>query len=101
MFVPYTLTYVGVRCAIRRGQIYFKENLGWGGGMFKIMLRIKANSIYVTHTLTIHPTYAGLATHTLNTIRVRYTYVVRTLLTRYSYACKGLWAIAGFLNLKS
>ena len=36
--------------------------------------------IYVTHTLTIHTAYAGYANHTLNTLKVRYSYAMNTLL---------------------
>jgi len=41
-----TLTYVGVSCVIRRGEMTFLD-------MFKIYQHMQAYSLYVTHTLGI------------------------------------------------
>ena len=48
--------------------------------MFKIYQRMQAYRIYVTHTQTIRMAYAVYARHTLNTLEVRYSYVVNMLI---------------------
>jgi len=60
---------------IRRDHIIFLD-------MFKIYQRMRTYRIYATHTLTIRTAYAGYARHTLNTLKVRYSYVMNTLLIR-------------------
>ena len=72
VYVPNTLTYVGVRCVIRRDQLIFLD-------IFKIYQRMRAYRIYVIHTLAIRTAYAGYDRHTLNTQEVRYSCVVKTL----------------------
>ena len=42
--------------------------------MFKIYQRMRAYSLYVTHTLDIRSAYAR---HTLYTLKVRYAYVIQ------------------------
>jgi len=71
VYVLNTLTYVGIRCVIRRDQIFLD--------MFKIYQRMRPYRINVTHTLTIRTAYAGYARHRL---KVRYEYVMNTLLIR-------------------
>jgi len=63
VYVSNTLTYVGVR-------------------FFGHVQNLSAFRIYVTHTLDIHTAYAGYARHTLNTLKVRYSYPMNTLLIR-------------------
>ena len=75
MYVPNTLTYVGVHCVIPRDQIIFLD-------MFKIYQRMRAYRIYVTHTLAIRMAYAGYARHTLNTLKVCYSYAMNMPLIR-------------------
>jgi len=95
VYVATTPTYDGVRCVIRRRQIIF--------GHVQNSLAYRAYRMYVTHTLTIRTAYTGYARHTLdihlihtlNTLKVRYSYVRGTLSIRYSYVCKGKWSIGG------
>ena len=43
---------------------------------------MRANRTYVTHTLTIRKAYAGYARHTLNMLKVCYSYVMNMLGTQ-------------------
>jgi len=66
-------------------------------GMFKIVQRMRACSINVTHTLTIRSTYAG------HTLERRLRYVTNTLYVRYWYPIHPsvkLSSIAGVLTLE-
>ena len=67
MYVPDTLTL----CYTQRPNLFLD--------MFKIYQRMRPYRIYVTHTLTIRTAYAGYARHRL---KVRYEYVMNTLLIR-------------------
>ena len=51
--------------------------------MFKIYERMRAYRIYVTHTLTIRTAYARYARHTLNTLKVCYSYVMTATLASF------------------
>ena len=73
VYVPNTLTNVGVRCFIRRGQIM---------DMVIIVQRKLPYSWYNTHTLTIRNTYAWYDRHSPNMLNVRFSYVLRTLLVK-------------------
>jgi len=75
VYVTNTLTYVVVRCVIRRGQTICLD-------MFKIF---SVYRIYVSHMLTTRTAYAEYASHTPNTLDGRYSYVLRTLLSIYTY----------------
>ena len=77
VYVPKTLTYVGVRCVIRRDRIVF-----WT--MFKIYQYMRAYRIYVTHTLAIRTAYAGFARHTL---KLRYPYMCTLRITLNLAVC--------------
>ena len=68
---------------IRRRTLCYTQRPKYFLDMFKIYQRMRANRIYVTHTLTIRTAYAGYARHTLNTLRVRYSYVMNTLVIRW------------------
>jgi len=64
VYVPSTLTYIGVSCVLRRDQNMFLD-------MFKIYQRTGMRAIRIN------------VTHTLNTLKVRYPYVINTLLIRW------------------
>ena len=49
-----------------RRLIIFYEEAKCDLGMFKIIYRMPAYSIYVTHTLTIRKTYAGYVRHIID-----------------------------------
>jgi len=53
--------------------------------MCKIVQRMRAFIIHVTHTLTIRKTFARCARQSLNTPWWRYRFVIRTLLKRSAY----------------
>jgi len=69
---------------IRRCTLCYAQSRNDLLDMFKNYQRMRAYSIYVTHTLDIRYAYAR---HTFNTLKVRYSYVSRTLSIRYSYDC--------------
>ena len=59
MYIPYTLTYVGVQYA--EAKLCF--------GHFQNFQQMRENSIYVMYyTLTVRKTYTGYARHTLNSL---------------------------------
>jgi len=64
-----------------------------------IYQRLPAYRIYVTHTLIVSTTYAWYARHTLNTLKVRYSYVIRTMSIHYACVHKVLWSIGVVLNI--
>ena len=71
--------------------LYAETNLLFGE-TFKIYQRMRAHSIYVTHTLTKCTTHAGYARHTFYMLKLRYSCVLRTLSLQ---ACNGLWSTDG------
>jgi len=82
--VPNTLAYVGVYVVLYAETKLFL-------GMFKIYQRMRVYRIKVTHTLTIRTVYARL---TLNMLKVRYSYVMNTLLIRQNQLNKNqTWAV--------
>jgi len=71
----------------RHRQTYFLD-------MFTIVQRMRAYSIiYVTHTLNIRYAFAQYAKGTL---KVRYSYVIQTLLICFSNVCKGKMCVKVF-----
>ena len=75
------------------------------GSIFKsavTLQRMRAITIYVTHTLIRRTSYAEYARHTLKTLKVCYQYVLYTCMLlihyMYSYVYKGLWSIGGFFK---
>jgi len=67
---------------LRRRTLCYTQRPIFFVDMFKIYQRMRAYRINVTHTLTIRTAYAGYARHTLNTLKVRYSYVMNTLVIR-------------------
>jgi len=64
---------------IRRRTLCYTQRQTHFLDMFKIYQRMRAYSIYVTHTLTVRTTYTGYARHTINTLKIRYSYATHTL----------------------
>jgi len=58
---------------------------------------ISVYRIYVSHMLTTRTEYAEYASHTPNTLDGRYSYVLRTLLSIYTYGWT--WACAFMVNI--
>jgi len=85
IYVRTTLGILRVRSEyadIRRRTLCYTQRPNYFLDMFKMYQRMQAYRIYVTNTLTICITYAGYARHTLNTLKVRYLYVMNKLLIR-------------------